>query len=482
MEFRPPIDDIIASLNAVGADGADGWDEDAAREIAGHFGRFARERLAPLNASGDREGCRLENGRVRTPAGFREAYAQYAADGWPGLTAPEEYGGQGMSPLYLAIVSEIFSGANQALQSTTGLVPGAIRTLVKSGTEEQKARYIPKLASGEMISTMCLTEPGAGSDLAAIRTKAVPAGGAWAITGEKVFITSGDQDLSDDAFHLVLARTSEDGLKGLSLFLVEGRVEVARIEEKMGQHAAPTCQLVFDGRRAEMVGEAGQGLAGMFTMMNHARIDVALQGVAQAARAADIARRYAAERKQGGATIDRHPDVARMLAEADHLAKSSRMMAHLALVLVETGADTSLADFMTSLVKVHGSESGMRAAETAAQVLGGYGYLHEYGVEQIYRDARITAIYEGANGIHTRAMATRGVKTGGVAGFEALLEEKGAEMAAWREARSLLEKAGDPLQLAHDFARVAALTLADALLPDPRTRAMARAHAGMMGS
>jgi len=257
--------------------------------------------IAPLNAVGDRQGAQLENGRVRMPDGFAAAYADLAAGGWQGLTLPEAHGGMAASPLIAAGVSEIFSGANHAMQMVCNLVPGAAAVLLRDGTAAQQADWLPKLASGEALSTMCLTEPAAGSDLSAIRCKAVRAESAWQITGEKIFISGGDQDMSDTILHLVLARSGSAGLGGLSLFLCpkQPAVTITRIEDKMGLHASPTCQMAFDAAKAELIGAEGEGLGVMFTLMNHARIDVALQGVAHAARAALIARRYAMDRVQG---------------------------------------------------------------------------------------------------------------------------------------------------------------------------------------
>lgn len=481
MEFHPPIDDIIASLNTVGAKDLEDYDEEFAREIAEHFGRFAKEVIAPLNITGDEEGCRLENGRVRMPKGFKQAYDQLAQDGWLGLTIPEEYEGQGLSPLILAITSELFSASNHAFQIVTGLAPGAVRTLLKFGTDAQKQNYIPQIASGKMLATMCLTEPSAGSDLSCIRTKATQIqDDLWEINGEKIFITGGDQDLSEDILHLVLARTSDEGLRGLSLFLVTGRLNITRVEEKMGIHASPTCQIAFDNTKAQLIGDIGQGLAAMFTMMNHARIDVALQGVAHAARATDLAKRYAAERKQGGKSIDQHADVARMIEEADYLAKSARLITHLALITIEKEDNEPFVEFLTPLVKAYATEAGMKAAELATQVHGGYGYLKEYGVEQIYRDSRISAIYEGANGIHTKTVATRGVKIGGLAAFEKFLKDKNQDLEIFTALKTSFENAQDPLPLAHDFTWCCAYLLADALLPNPKAVVRAKMHLEMM--
>jgi len=355
--------------------------------------------------------------------------------------------------------------------------------LLANGTDDKKARFIPPLAEGRWLGTMCLTEPGAGSDLGRVRTRAVPDGDVWKITGEKIFISGGDQDISEGIFHLVLARTGspEDGVRGLSLFACTSDLEdgtrnpirVTRIEEKMGLHAQPTCQLAFDGATAELVGPEGGGLKAMFTLMNHARIDVALQGVAHAARAYDIASAYAAERIQGrDVTIDQHGDVRRMLDEIDALALGGRAMAHLALVTMEAGDDPWLLEFLTPVIKAHCSEAGMRAAETAMQVLGGYGYLEEYRVSQIYRDVRIAAIYEGTNGIHAMGLAGRLLRLENGAAFDAFARFVEAQpqspglarsWAAWKTARAYLETGVDVGPVAAAFLRLTARTLEQAM-------------------
>lgn len=471
-EFHAPVDDILQSLNLAGRD-LPGWDGETAAEIVGHFASFAEGVLAPLDEIGDRQGCRLENGRVRMPDGFGDGFRQLAEGGWQGLRVPEEFDGMGLDAMIAAAVSEIFSGANHSLQMVTNLVPGAVEVLLHFGSDDQKARYIPALAGGELLATMALTEPGAGSDLSAIRTRAVQDGGGWRIEGEKIFISGGDQDMSAGILHLVLARSgpADSGVRGLSLFLcpsdldgARNAVTVTRIEEKMGLHASPTCQLAFDGAQAELIGEEGGGLKAMFTLMNHARIDVALQGVAHAARAADLARRYAAERVQGrGAdgqpvTIDQHPDVARMIAECDRIARAGRHLCHLTQAAIERGDARDFVDFMTPICKYACTEGGIRAADLAIQVLGGYGYLQEYRAEQNWRDARICSIYEGANGIHARMTATRGLSLNGGAGaraFAAFLRDSGPSMtdaaAAWEAEAARLVALSDPLPEAHAF-------------------------------
>lgn len=487
IHFEAPVEDILFSLTKIaGASSLEGWNEDLARDVIGHFASLAEGKIAPLNEIGDQQGCKFVDGAVKMPDGFCDAFRELAEGGWQGLTAPEEFGGMEQSAVLAAAVSEIFSGANHSMQMVCNLVPGAITTLLRFGTQEQQKTWIPKLASGEALSSMCLTEPSAGSDLSNIRTKAVQNGNDWAITGEKIFISGGDQDMSKDILHLVLARSDPDkkDIKGLSLFLcskldAKDAIKVTRIEEKLGLHASPTCHMVFDNTPAQLIGEQGGGLAAMFTLMNHARIDVSLQGVAHAARAYAISRAYADQRSQGrkadGSTakLSDHADVHRMLAEQRTLVTTARAMAHIALVEMEKRMRPELAEFLTPLCKFYCTEAGIRAADLGIQILGGYGYLNEYQISQTWRDARITSIYEGANGIHYLSLATRGLRfNGGTAAdaFEALVLELAptvkvsTQLMHWRQCRETVLAAEDPTQHAFDFARSSAALMKMALL------------------
>ena len=483
--FHAPVEDILFTLTHVARAGElDHYDAETTGEILSHFAHFAETAIAPTDEDGDAQGCRLEDGRVRMPESQKAVYAQLAEQGWQGLTAPEEYGGQGMDGLMLAATSEVFTGANHSLQMITGLVPGAYRTLLDHGDEAQRAAYMPKLVSGEWLSTMALTEPSAGSDLSGIRTKATPDGDTWRINGEKIFISGGDQDLSDGTLHLVLARsgTMEDGIRGLSLYLcpshlpdgTRNAVKAERIEHKMGLHASPTCQLVFDNAYGELVGESGAGLKAMFTMMNHARLDVSLQGVAHAARAADLSKSYAAERRQGRGPdgqptmIDQHGDVIRMIDEQDALAMGGRALCHITMVALEKGRDPDLVEFLTPICKVFCTDTGIKAADLAIQVLGGYGYLTEYRAEQNLRDARITAIYEGTNGIHAMSLITRALRNRNGAAAEAFARFIQGEIAAtdtpalaqihdlWQEARARILTMENPAPYADAFMKLTA--------------------------
>ncbi|MFT3690998.1 acyl-CoA dehydrogenase family protein [Paenirhodobacter sp.] len=458
--FEAPVEEILFSLDHVaGAGRLPGWDADLVREIVTQFARLAESAIAPADEAADRLGCVLDGGRVRMPGPLVAAYADFAAQGWPALTLPEEAGGQGMPGPVAGAVTEIFAGASHALQMVAGLVPAAARTIATFGTAAQKALWLPRLASGAWLATMALTEPGAGSDLSALRTRAE--GGR--ITGEKIFISGGDQDLTPRILHLVLARTGGAGVKGLSLFLIPSHddagnrlpVTVTRIEEKMGLHGSPTCQMLFDAAPGDLLGEEGEGLRVMFTMMNHARLDVALQGVAHATRAGRIATAYAATRRQGrGLTIDQHPDVRRMLDDMAALALGGRGLAQLALVELELGERPELVDVLTPLCKFTCTEAGITAANLGVQVLGGYGYLREYRMEQVLRDARICAIYEGTNGIQAITLATRLLRR--TDAFAAFLAERPETLALWQEVRARMLAVEDPVAAADAFMRLTA--------------------------
>ncbi len=419
--FKAPLNDILFCLEHI-AQAADvaGWDAQQAKEIGDYFAEFAENELAPINSLGDAQGCKLVDGKVHMPAEFVQTYQMHAELGWQGLIAPEKLGGQGLSTLILAMTSEIFSGANHSLQMVTALVHGAMQTLLSVGSSAQQNQYIPFMASGACLATMCLTEPQAGSDLAKIQCKAERTEAGWLLSGEKCFISGGHQNMSDGILHFVLARTGSHGIRGLSLFLCplidstvnDSGVNISRLESKMGLHASPTCQIEFRQAKAELVGIEGEGLKAMFHLMTFARLDVALQGVAHAARAHQISRTYASERSQGktaegaAAFLSYHADIQRQITHIDALALGSRALALFAQVVSEK-QQNELADILTPITKVVASNAGMEAAAMGMQVLGGYGYLNDYGLEQVYRDVRVTSIYEGANGIHERNIVLR---------------------------------------------------------------------------
>ncbi|HEV2301597.1 MAG TPA: acyl-CoA dehydrogenase [Stellaceae bacterium] len=422
-------------------------DPELAEAILKEAARFAETVLAPLNQPADRAGSRLENGVVRTPPGFREAYAQYVAGGWNGLAASPEHGGQGL-PASLAVpVAEMWSSAAMSFALCPLLNWGALELLAAHGSPAQKALYLDKLTSGEWTGTMNLTEPQAGSDLGALRTRAVPAadvpgGEFYRITGQKIFITYGDHDLADNIVHMVLARTPEapSGSRGISLFIVpkflpasDGRtgernaVRTLRLEEKLGIHASPTCVLAFEEALGWRVGEENRGLEGMFTMMNSARLHVGVQGVAIAERAYQRARDFAGERVQGrplGAPpaaealpIIHHPDVRRMLLWMRAASEAMRALAYYTAATIDRSraapdqaareAASRRVDLLIPVVKAWCTDLAVAVASTGLQVHGGMGYIEETGAAQHLRDARILPIYEGTNGIQARDLVGR---------------------------------------------------------------------------
>ena len=436
IDYRTPLADIVFALEqAVGDRALPGWDAEVARSVLEHAARFVDGVIAPLDLVSDREGARLEAGRVRLPAAFGAAYQAYCAGGWPGLAAGEDYGGQGLSGMIAGAFSEMLAGACHGLHMSLSLPQGAMRTLRANASPAQQARWMPRLAGGEWLATMCLTEPQAGSDLSLVRTLARPDGKGWRIEGSKIFVSGGDQDLTGKTLHFVLARTPEaqPGLKGLSLFLApsehdDGRrngIEVLRIEEKMGLHGSPTCQLAFNGAEAEMVGAPGEGLKRMFALMNAQRVDVGLQGVGLATAAMQRTLAYVNGRRQGRgiggtALLVEHDDVRRMLLTQMALVGGGRTLCYRLLADIEAGSESPLIDMMTSVCKFFCTEAAISAAQLAIQCHGGYGYLAEYRVEQVLRDSRITAIYEGTNGIHAMTLASRVIHVDGVAeGFTA---------------------------------------------------------------
>lgn len=409
--------------------------------------RLAEEVLAPLNRPGDEEGCRYENGVVRTPKGFKEAYATFRAGGWTGSGASPEWGGMGLPKLVHFALTEIFATANMAFQIYPALSEGAYRALDLHAGEDLKRVFLPKLADGSWSGTMCLTEPQCGTDLGLIRTKAVPEGDAFRVTGTKIFISAGEHDLTENIVHLVLARLPDApaGTAGISLFAVPkflpvGRdggwaagernsVRCAGIEHKMGLAASATCTLQLEDAKGWLVGAPHQGMRAMFTMMNAARLAVGLQGVAAAEGSYQKARAYAKERLQGRSPAgpkvpDRpadpiivHPDVRRNLLAAKAFVEGGRALAywvgwHLDLAErhpdpAEREAAEELAALMTPVVKAFLTDQGFAAANLALQVFGGHGYIRETGVEQFVRDARIAQIYEGANGIQALDLVGR---------------------------------------------------------------------------
>jgi alkylation response protein AidB-like acyl-CoA dehydrogenase len=413
-----------------------GVDSDLLDSIIEESGRFAAEVIAPLNRVGDAEGCtRHPDGSVTTPSGFREAYRAYAESGWGTLALPEQYGGQGLPHVLATVVEERLNSACHAFTMYPGLTHGAVAALLAKGSEELKDAYLPKLVSGEWLGTMALTEPQAGTDLGLLRTKAEPsADGAYRITGEKIFCSGGEQDLTENIVHLVLARLPDapEGTRGISLFVVpkvlpdgsRNAVSCGSIEHKMGIRGSATCVMNFDGATGWLVGEPHAGLAAMFIMMNAARLSCGNQGLAQAELAYQNAVGYVSERKQGRAPGSKqadplivHPDVRRMLMDARAFTEGFRALvswtalqidlSHNAASEEERAAADALVGFLTPVIKAYGTDRGFETAVAMQQCFGGHGYVAEWGMEQIVRDARVAMLYEGANGVQALDLAAR---------------------------------------------------------------------------
>ena len=427
--------------------------------------RFVEQVIAPLNRIGDIQHSRWSDGQVTTPDGFREAYRRYVAAGWGGVPFPDAYGGGGFPWVVGIAMQEILTAANLSFSMCPLLTQGAIDALLSHGSDEQRERYLPRMVTGAWTGTMELTEPQAGSDVGALTTRAVPAeDGSWRITGQKIFITYGEHDLADNIVHLVLARVPDapPGTKGISCFIVpkllvgddsslgeRNQVHCVSIEHKMGINASPTCVLAYEGAVGYLVGEPNAGMRYMFTMMNHARLSVGLQGLGLGERAYQAAVAYAHERRQGrvvGAPaghqspIVDHPDVRRMLSTMRATNQALRCLAYLNAECIDLAAHhpdptvrrrhSEVADLLTPITKGWGTDMGVETTSLAIQVFGGMGYIEETGVAQHYRDARIAPIYEGTNGIQAIDLVSRKLpmRAGGVvadllAGIEATVVE-----------------------------------------------------------
>lgn len=408
-------------------------------------GKFTAEVLQPLNLSGDNDGCTLENGVVRTPTGFKEAYDQYVQGGWGGIAADPDFGGQGAPAALHFLIQEMTCSANMAFGMYPGLTEGAYNAIHLHGSEEQKALYLPKFVEGTWSGTMCLTEPQCGTDLGLIRTKAdTQDDGSYKITGTKIFISAGEHDLTENIIHLVLARLPDapEGTKGISLFVVpkflpkddatvgaRNGVACGSIEHKMGIKASATCVMNFDEATGWLVGQPHRGMKAMFTMMNAARLGVGIQGLGLGEAAYQGALTYAKERLQGrglkGAqspdqpadSILVHPDVRKNLLTMKSLTEGMRALSiwtGISLDLAEKSDDPAakqraddLVQVLTPIVKSFGTDSGFLTANLGVQIFGGHGYIHEHGMEQFVRDARITQLYEGTNGIQALDLVGR---------------------------------------------------------------------------
>jgi alkylation response protein AidB-like acyl-CoA dehydrogenase len=475
MTFRAPVRDLAFALSTVGHDALiarafPDLDADTVQAVLEAAGGFTSEVLAPLNRGGDTVGATYANGRVTAAPGFADAYRQFVEGGWNSLSADPQFGGQGLPKAMELAVFEMVHAANMAFGLCPMLTQAAIEALTQHGTERQKRLVLPKLVSGEWTGTMNLTEPQAGTDLAALTTRAEPDGaGGYRLTGQKIFITWGDHDAADNICHLVLARTPDapPGVKGISLFLATKRMvkddgllgdpndlRPGSIEHKLGIHGSPTCVMLFEGAKAELVGELNQGIAHMFVMMNAARLQVGVQGVAIAERAFQQALAFAQERRQGKAAwsadypaaIWDHPDVRRTLMLAKAKIEAARAIclttgvlsdvARLAASAEERAAARARQELLTPIAKAWSTDIGVEVASAGVQVHGGMGFIEETGAAQHYRDARIAPIYEGTNGIQALDLAGRKLRMAD----GAVMRELCAEMQV--TATSLAESAG----------------------------------------
>jgi acyl-CoA dehydrogenase len=468
MTYRAPINEILLALNhgaglkaAVAAGHYGDFDGDITPAVLEEAGKFASDVLAPLNRIGDEHGIKLDDGKVTTAPGWPEAYQRWAAAGWNAVSGPEAFGGQGLPLAINAACTEIWSASNVAFGLCPLLTLSAIEALDAHGSEELKRIYLGKLVSGEWTGTMQLTEPQAGSDVGALRTRAERASdGTYRIKGTKIFITYGDHDMTDNIVHFVLARLPDapPGTKGISLFLIpkfmvnpdgslgeRNDIYPSGVEHKLGMHASPTCTMTMGdhgGAVGYLIGEEHQGMRCMFTMMNQARLAVGLEGVGIADRAYQQALAYAKERRQGRAVgkggdgsdpIIVHPDVKRMLMQMRALTAAARSICYATAVALdvavrakdpEVRADAAARGaLLTPIAKAFSTDIGNEVAYLGVQVHGGMGFIEETGAAQHYRDARITPIYEGTNGIQSIDLVTRKLAANGGASVWSLIDE-----------------------------------------------------------
>ena len=445
--YTPPTKDMqfilhdVLNITESSIPGYDELEADFTSAILDEAGKLTSEVLAPLNVVGDKEGCRLENGVVYTPTGFKGAFEQVKEGGWPGLDMPEEFGGQNMPYVIGTAVGEMFSSANMAFTMYQGLTHGAASAILAHGSQAQKETYLPKMVSCEWTGTMNLTEPHCGTDLGLMRTKAEPQeDGSYKISGQKIFISAGEHDMSENIIHLVLAKIvgGPDGIKGVSLFIVpkfhvnedgtlgaRNGVAVGNIEEKMGIHGNSTCVMNYDGATGYLIGEEHKGMRAMFTMMNEARLGVGMQGVSQAEVAYQNALDYAKDRLQGrdvtgvknpegpADPLIVHPDIRRSLMDQKSFVEGARAFILWGATMIDAAhrADDKDADglvsLLTPIIKGFLSDVGYDNTIKAQQVYGGHGYIEEWGMSQYTRDARIAMIYEGANGVQALDLVGR---------------------------------------------------------------------------
>lgn len=460
MNYQPPLDDIHFILHHVlkapeqlqALPAFADTDAELMRQVVDEAGKFVAQQVAPLQMVGDAIGCKFVSGRVTTPPGFKDAYRSFWQAGWPALACAPEDGGQGLPAVLEAVLYEMLSAANHGWTMAPGLLQGAYECIKHHGSEMLKAEYLEKVASGEWLATMCLTEPHAGSDLGLVRTKALPqTDGSYRISGTKIFISGGEHDLTDNIVHLVLARLSDApaGPKGLSLFLAPkvlpdgtmNAIHCERIEEKMGLHGSPTCVMRFDAATGWMIGEPHRGLNAMFVMMNAARLHVGLQGIGLLEAAWQKAEAYSKERRQMRAPkqkmsstpdlIAEHPAMRRILSTQRAWIDGGRVLAYrtaIELDLAKHHPDAARrhraqqwCSYVTPVLKAAWTAQAFHGSSDCLQVFGGHGFVREWGIEQIVRDSRVTMIYEGTNEIQAIDLLVRKVIPDGGAGLSAML-------------------------------------------------------------
>jgi alkylation response protein AidB-like acyl-CoA dehydrogenase len=492
---------VLAELN-VFAD----CDADLMHQVLSEAGKFVASEISPLHRVGDEVGCTFDAGKVTTPPGFKAAYQSFWQAGWAGLSCAVEDGGQGLPEVLNQVLYEMLSAANHGWTMAPGLLHGAYECVKHHASDNLKQSYLASIASGETLATMCLTEPHAGSDLGLVRTRGAPqSDGSYCVSGTKIFISGGEHDLTDNIIHLVLARLPDApaGPKGLSLFLVPkvlpdtalNAVHCERIEEKMGLHGSPTCVMRFDAATGWLIGEPNRGLSAMFVMMNAARLHVGLQGVGLLDAALQKAQAYSQERRQmrapgglgEGTGIDliaKHPAMRRILGTQRAWVDAGRLLAYRTALELDTAKHHpdaarraragNWASLVTPVLKAAWTDQAFHGASACLQVLGGHGYVREWGIEQIVRDARVTMIYEGTNEIQAIDLLVRKVLPDGGAALKALLDELDASfhgdsqvlelnVALQATTEALAEAAKHnpelPFWVADDYLRLVALAL-----------------------
>ncbi len=484
--YTAPLKDMqfllhdVLQISAAGIPGYGDLDQSFTAAVLDEAAKVAKDVLAPLNLVGDREGCTLENGVVRTPTGFKAAFDVLRKGGWMSLDAPPEFGGQGLPCVIYTAVSEMFVSANMAFTMYQGLTHGAASTILAHGTAEQVATYVPKMVICDWTGTMNLTEPHCGTDLGLMRTRAYPqADGSYRITGQKIFISAGDHDLAENIVHLVLAKApgGGEGTKGISLFIVpkvlvnadgslgaRNGVSVGKVEDKMGIHGNATCVMNHDGAKGWLLGDLHKGMKAMFTMMNEARLAVGLQGYAVAEAAYQAAVTYAKDRLQGRDVMGPknpsgpadplivHPDIRRSLMEQKSFVEGARALTFWGAVLIDRArqgdaAAEGLISLMIPVIKGFMTDMGFQMAVQAQQVFGGHGYIEEQGMSQFVRDARIAMIYEGANGVQALDLVGRKLAADGGKHVMAFFEMVKAECKA-HDADARMADLVEPLKAA----------------------------------